>query len=293
MNAEISAPPTEMSIEMIIDDFNQNLSRAAEALGITVASNIQVDAARSLDGLMNQAIAVMHQAIDRNEEDIANLLLAFQCTIGALRAELLMWVLLKRDLPNAAWDQLVAAQLGCLDAVRAHEGFDGCQRHLKSLNELESTLFPPQTFLSAGFVADRLDCSICGERYATCRHLRGKAYMGAFCEVVHRNPRGDHVAIVKVPADKRCRVISIKTESGHRDKLSLEVTPYTSSETFVADGPLEVQSILLSTNRYPYMFSSETVLGKGGRPEATSTFPAQPAHSLTEEDPLVSNNAEE
>lgn len=115
--------------------------------------------------------------------------------------------------------------------------------------------------MSAGFVSTKLDCSICGQRYSKCEHLRGVPYMGRFCEVIHREPRGDHVAVVKAPADKRCRVVSFQTAEGHRDRLSWEVTPYKEGERFNKEEPLEANMIFLAANRYPYLASMETILG--------------------------------
>ena len=173
-----------------------------------------------------------------------------------------MSILLKREMPNEAWEQLVAAQMACLDATRAHGGFAHCEQRLRDLENLESQIFPPQVFTSAGFVSDRLDCSICSERYSNCEHLRGKPYMGVFCEVIHRNPRGDHVAVVKVPADKRCRVVSFKTKDGYRDRVSWDITPYEEDELFEEDGPLEAKTIFLALDRYPYLVSTEKILGE-------------------------------
>jgi hypothetical protein len=84
--------------------------------------------------------------------------------------------------------------------------------------------------------------------------------MGEFCEIIHRNPRGNHVALVKHPMDKRCRVVSIKTKDGHRDKLSLEITPYAEGEQFEEDGPLEATMIFLAVDRYPYLVPTEKIL---------------------------------
>lgn len=180
-----------------------------------------------------------------------------------------MWILLKQDKPDEAWERLVAAQMGCIDATRAHRGFAHCVQRLKALEQLERQIFPPQVFMSAGFVANRLDCSVCGERYSKCDHLRGKPYMGEFCEVIHRNIRGDHVAMVKTPADKRCRVVSVKSKDGHRNKLSWETTPHKEGESFKEDDPLEAHTVLLSIDRYPYLTPTVQILGPE-RPAANS-----------------------
>jgi hypothetical protein len=250
-----------MNINQLIDHFNEGILEAEHFCSLTRSSKLQLERCLALDLLLYNATQIKHGAVRRGEDDNANLFLGFECAIGAIRSELMMWILLKREMPNEAWDRLVAAQMGCLDAVRAHIGFESCEQRLRTLEQFESQIFPSQVFTSAGFVSDRLDCSICGERYSKCEHLRGKPYMGHFCEVIHRNPRGDHVAMVNVPADKRCRVVSFKTKEGHRDRLSWEITPYKEGELFEEDGPLEAQMIFLALDRYPYLLPTEKVPG--------------------------------
>lgn len=249
-----------MTIEQVIDHFNKGIKDAEHFLCLARSSKLQQEQCQDLDLLSYNATRIKHEAVRRGDEDNANLFLGFECAMGAVRSELMMWILLKRDMPNQAWDQLVAAQMACLDAMRAHRGFAHCGERLRMLEQLERKIFPPQVFMSAGFVSDRLDCSICGERYSKCEHLRGKPYLGQFCEVIHRNPRGDHVAAVEAPADKRCRVVSVKTKDGYRDKLSLAITPYEEGESFNEGAPLEVQTIFMALDRYPYMRSTEKVL---------------------------------
>lgn len=266
MSVPLAERSVKMSLDQVIDHFNKGIQEAEIFLCLARSSRLQLEQCLALDLLLRDATRVKHEAIRRREEDSANLFLGFECVIGAVRSELMMWILLKQDMPNESWDQFVAAQMACMDAIRAHGGFAHCEQRLNILAQLEGQIFPPQTFMSAGFISDRLDCSICGERYSKCEHLRGKPYMGEFCEVIHRNPRGDHVAMVKAPADRRCRVVSIKTEEGHRDKLSWEITPYKESEQFKGDGQLEAHVILLTLDRYPYLVPAEKILGT--RPQA-------------------------
>ncbi|AXW60981.1 hypothetical protein CJO94_02435 [Ralstonia solanacearum] len=261
MSEPLAEQPVKMTFKRVVDYFNRGIEAAENFLCLARSSKLQLDQCFALDSLLYNATRAKHEVAHRGEEDNANLFLGFECAIGAVRSELMMWVLLKRDMPNEAWTQLVAAQMACLDATRAHSGFGHCEQRLKALEQLEGQIFPPQVFMSAGFVADGVDCSICGERYSKCEHLRGKPYMGEFCEVIHRNPRGDHVALVEVPADKRCRVVSFKTRDGHRDRLSWEVTPYKDGELFKDEDPLEAQMIFLNLDRYPYLVPTEKILG--------------------------------
>lgn len=259
--AAIEEKPAGMTLDEVIQYFNGVIKEAENFRSPARASHLQEEQCLALEMLLHNAASIKRQAAQSGDENVANLFLGYECAIGGVRSELLMWLLLKRDKPNEAWEQLVAAQMACLDATRADVGFTHCEQRLLDLQDLEDKVFPPQSFVSPGFISDSLGCSICGQRYSSCEHLRGKPYMGQFCEVIHRNPRGDHVALVDVPADKRCRVVSFKTADGYRDKLSWEVSPYTDEETFKDDGSLEVQTILLATDRYPYLAPLEQILG--------------------------------
>lgn len=258
MSAETSK---KMSLPEVIDHFNKGISEAENLLCLARSSRLQHEQSLTLDLLIYNVAKAKQIAITNQDEDSANLFLGFECAIGAIRSELMMYVLLKRDDSNAAWDCLVAAQMACLDAMRAHHGFSNCAKRLTQLQDLEKLLFPPQFFLSAGFVSSRLDCSICGKPTSECSHLRGRPYMGQLCEFIHRQPHGDHVALVEVPADKRCRMVSFKTKDGHRDRITWQLTPYKEGENYSEDETLEVSSIILSLQRFPYMEPAEKVLG--------------------------------
>lgn len=262
MSERLVEQSVKMTLQGAIEYFNGGIENAETLRCLAKSSKLQLEQCCALDSLQFNATRFKHESIRRADEDCANLFLAYECAIGAVRSELLMWILLKRDMPNEAWDQLVAAQIGCMDASRAHRGFVHCQQRLEDLSQYEELLFPPQAFLSAGFISDSLECSICGSPYAKCQHLRGRPYMGWFCEINHRNPRGDHAALVDFPADKRCRVTSIQVREGYQDKLSGEITPYEGNELFDEEGPLNVRSILMATDRYPYLASTGKVLGE-------------------------------
>lgn len=261
MNNLQPEPTVKMSYEQVINYFNDEIKKAEVFLCLARSSHLQLEQCFALDNLIKIATKLKLEAMHQQYERDANFFLGYESVIGAVRSELMMWILLKLDMPNEAWDQNVAAQMGYLDASRADKGFGNAQKGKQKLESLEDKLFPPQSYVSAGFVADKIDCTICGERYAKCEHLRGKAYMGQFCDVIHRNPRGDHVALVDTPADKRCRVISFKTKDGHQDKLSWQITPFEKGEVFSEEGALEVKCNILNLDRYPYLASTEQIIG--------------------------------
>ncbi|MDD3381663.1 MAG: hypothetical protein PHD68_10735, partial [Rugosibacter sp.] len=67
------------------------------------------------------------------------------------------------------------------------------------------------------------ECSICGGDYDDCDHLIGRPYMGRFCYIIARDISLDHVAIVKEPADKRCRVERFNVDGGVRNRMTWRI----------------------------------------------------------------------
>lgn len=208
-----------------VQNFNDLVKRCEQFLSIARASELQREAIELLSK-MQQAVASEKQAaIDQSDENYANLLLGCESVSAALIAELKMWLLLKDEKPDQAWDQLVAAQMASVDAVRAHEGFHHLEQHSRRLEAIEHLVFPPQVFISAGMIVRSQECSICGLEYEDCEHLLCKPYMGNFCYIIARDLEADHVAIVEVPADKRCRVTTFSVDGGNRNRMTWRVEP--------------------------------------------------------------------
>jgi hypothetical protein len=162
-------------------------------------------------------------AVAAQNEDLANLLLGYQCVATCLHAEITMWLLLKSEKPDEAWDSLVSAQMAAADAARAHPGFHHVTHQAERLEAIEKLVFPPQVFVSAGAIVRRQECSICGGEYGECGHLIGKPYWGEFCYILAKDIEFDHAAIVANPADKRCRILRFSVEGGERNRMSWKI----------------------------------------------------------------------
>lgn len=205
--------------------FNDQIKEAEVFLSIARDSTLQRQAVEKLQVLATSVAAEKDGAIKNSNEDYANLLLGCECVAAALIAELRMWLLLKEGKPDAAWDELINAQMVSIDAIRAHPGFAHLSEHNRKLEAIEELVFPSQVFISSGMIAGKQECSICGEEYGDCDHLVGKPYMGKFCNIIARDLSLDHVAIVEHPADKRCRVLHFDVDGGTRNRMSWKIEP--------------------------------------------------------------------
>lgn len=208
-----------------IASFDTLVERSENMLSIARGRELQEQACSELTDALTAIAAEKQRAIKAADENYANMLLGCECVARALMAEIRMWMLLKTEEPDAAWDQLVAAQMASVDAVRAHAVFTHLQRHVQRLEAIERLVFPPQVFISSGFVVNSQECSVCGSEYEECDHLLGKPYMGKFCYITARDLEIDHVSIVNYPADKRCRVQRFGDEGGQRNRMTWRIEP--------------------------------------------------------------------
>ncbi len=131
-----------------------------------------------------------------------------------------MWLNLKINEPDKAWDDLILAQNSNIAAIRSDEGFGHLLQRSTKLETIEKLIFPPQTFLSTGMLVGSQECSICNEEYENCEHIKGKPYMGEICRWIIKDIiELNHVAIVENPADKRCRII----KDGEQNRMTLKI----------------------------------------------------------------------
>ena len=180
----------------------------------TRAKEFQVQAREKLKVLEAKAHALKKRAISYEAEDSANKLLSFQEMVNAIINELSMWIALKDDDADLAWDSLVNAQMAVLTAMQAHSAASHLDNYSIHLSILERHLFPKQMFASPGMIIKEARCSICKEEYGECDHLVGKPYMGEICgrEIIHVDLK--EVSLVEKPANKHARIISFTDEEG-------------------------------------------------------------------------------
>jgi len=203
--------------------FYEGIEKFEILLSIARCSDLQKDAIENLRVVRNNLSKMKAYAIKGSDEDFANFLLGCLCLTEAIVAELEMWIMLKNEDPEAAWDKLISAQMASMDAIRAHEEFRDISQYCERLEVIEKFIFPPQVFLSIGMIVKHQICSICSEEYEDCPHLIGRPYMGEFCSIVATDFNIDHAGIVSNPADKRCRVIQFDVKGGVRNRMTWRI----------------------------------------------------------------------
>ena len=206
-----------------IIEFNERVKESEIFLSIARDSELQQEARENLESVLSEIAQKKKIAVENNNEDYANLFLGCECVAKSLINELKMWLLLKQEDPEKAWDHLVSAQMEATSAIKAHAGFRHLEHHRRRLEMIEKIVFPPQMFVSMGTIVHEQECSICGEDYDECEHFAGKPYMGEFCHVIIKRVSVDHLSIVETPASKRHRVTSFDVAGGARNKMTWKI----------------------------------------------------------------------
>jgi len=207
-------------IDNFLTVFNTKILEAKKFCYFVRGVEFQKDALDDLDKFCCEVINLQAQVINAEDEENANTLLACILVLKAICFELKMWIALKEENPNLAWDSLINAQSRMTAAIKAHKIATQCEFFLNNLHTLEYFLFPPQIFNSAGYIIHKSECSICKADYEQCEHIMGKPYMGKLCSRKITDWEPLELSIVENPADKRCRVNSFNEGELNRDIMT-------------------------------------------------------------------------
>jgi hypothetical protein len=210
-------------IELLLKDFNEVIIECGKFFFISRDKEFQQEAVKELTNLKHRTISLKEQMIKVEDENSANAMLSLESLIDAMVNELEMWIALKEDDPNKAWDFLINAQSAVRTAAQAHsisielnaEGYEN------KLHLIEKLLFPPQMFVSPSFIIEKEVCSICGKEYGECEHIVGKAYMGKMCyNKITKIKEIKEISIVEEPANKHARAYRFTDDGVTRDFMT-------------------------------------------------------------------------
>jgi len=208
--------------------FNKIVDECQRFCYMTRAKEFQLEALERLNSLKKESIALKEKVIAQKDEDSANAMLSFEEMTNALINELNMWIALKDDNPDLAWDYLVEAQGAARHAMQSHDVANHLDDYVERLHILEVLLFPPQHFLSPGMIVKQHVCSICGQDYDDCSHIKGKTYMGKMCVRVIKEAELKEVSFTPDPANKHSRIFEIDDGGVKRDTMTWSIISDTS-----------------------------------------------------------------
>ena len=210
-------------VESFLKEFIEVIRECEKFCFMSRGKEFQQEAAKKLTTFKQKVTSLKEQMRKVKDEDSANTMLSLENLIDAMINELMMWIALKEDNPNKAWDFLINAQSAVRTAAQAHSiAIDlNAEGYANKLHLLEKLLFPPQMFLSPGLIIEKAECSICGKEYGECEHIVGKAYMGKMCyKIITKIKEMKEVSIVKEPVNKHARMLQFTDEEVTRDFMT-------------------------------------------------------------------------
>lgn len=217
MNSKVS-----MFLKLFKNIVEQNQKFQVFTRGI----EFQRKALDELELLQKRGTKLKQKMIRNEDEESSNVLLSLENLLDAYINEIKMLIFLKEDKMDKAWESLVTAQMSLRASFQANdivESFNG-NNYLQRLLFVEKLFFPKQTFMSIGGVIESSKCSICGQGYGTCTHVKGRPYMGKICcEIITKIKDMREVSIVDEPGNKMCRVTEFSDNNSWRDILTWRI----------------------------------------------------------------------
>ena len=213
----------DKEVESFLKEFIEVIRECEKFCFMSRGKEFQQEAVKKLTTFKQKVTSLKEQMIKVKDEDSANTMLSLEDLIDAMINELKMWIALKDDDPNEAWDFLINAQSAVRTAAQAHSiAIDlNAEGYANKLHLLEKLLFPPQMFFSPGLIIEKAECSICGKEYGECEHIVGKAYMGKMCyKIITKIKEMKEVSIVEEPANKHARMLQFTDEGVTRDFMT-------------------------------------------------------------------------
>jgi hypothetical protein len=160
-------------------------------------------------------IKVWRRRVINNNEKFYNKLLVFMIFFEALKE----YTEIVKITKNRKWHQnndivevLWMKMLDCkdrLEFVLAHYTCQILERVLTDiygLNEFFRKVFGDGSYISPGIICEKYLCTICRKDTRACSHIAGRLYNGQICYYQPTNEIFNHIAIVKIPKDPRCRI---------------------------------------------------------------------------------------
>jgi hypothetical protein len=207
--------------------FNDIVENNHQFLIFTRGIEFQKQAINEFESLLKKTQKLKRTMIKSKDEKSSNILLSLENLLSAYISELKMYVFLKEDDMDKAWESLVTAQYSIRTAFQADDivsSYDG-ELYMEKLELIEVTFFPRQTFNSIEAIVEKSECSICGQDYGKCAHVKGRPYMGQICyrKITKMKLQGVSILVTN-PANKMCRVIHFSDKGYMRDVLTWRIT---------------------------------------------------------------------
>src|ERR1700722_5151543 len=124
-------------VKALQSDFDDIAEECQRYCYITRDRTFQIEAIEKLSQLRSRLAVGKQVAVASQNDDLANAFLCVDYMAEALSHELAMWIKLKSEDPNGAWDELVGVQDAARWAVQSHEIAGHLESYAKRLHVIE------------------------------------------------------------------------------------------------------------------------------------------------------------
>ncbi len=135
-------------LQQFVDAFDKGLPKFLRLCYMTPGKELQLEASTHLASCRDQVTKIKEEALADQDEDSVNAAVSLEKIIDVLIHELMMWIALKEDKADQAWENLVTAEMSLPDALSAHDLASSFEAYADHFLALQTVLFPQQTFLS-------------------------------------------------------------------------------------------------------------------------------------------------
>jgi hypothetical protein len=228
----------------IKDSYDEFIDSCAKFNSFTRSEKIQEKKYTECQEQIQVIKGYKQQAIQKEDEHIANQFFHFQCMLNSMASSLKLWIELKEEKHHSAWCNLIDAQEYIEIALKITD-YDGIRNMEYQLDCIEHAVFPGWSlYNSPGHTETIGKCSICKTDFIHCDHIENKIYMGQLCQRVDRKIiEANHTAMVKNPYDRRCIMTKV---TGDNNKMIDYFTWEETDDLMEKDGQYYVEGVLFS-----------------------------------------------
>lgn len=212
-----------VEVKDLLEEFNAIIATAENIAIFTRDIELQKKEVENLTEFIKKSEKLKTENKKIFTEPELNLILCLIISADVIKSELSMIINLKNNEMDTAWACLISAQTSISIVASNHPFSNGeyLNWYLSKLEAYERFLFPKMMFASTGGIIKKTRCNICGLEYEECDHLKGKMYKGELCVCEIHEIDLEEVSMVKNPASKLCRQLSVERDGKMVDTLTL------------------------------------------------------------------------
>jgi len=206
---------SKVIIKEIVESYSKLIDSCEKFNCFTRSEKNQFEKIKECESGLKELKLYKRQAIELQNEYLANRFFHMQCMLNSMRSSLNMWIELKKQNFHNAWDRLIDAQEYLTIAFKIDD-YEGIRNMEKFLSNIENSIFPGWAFYNSPGQTETIgNCSVCNKIFSICDHIENNIYMGQLCRRINIEIiEFHHSSLVERPKNRRCIVTKISNDDG-------------------------------------------------------------------------------